>query len=216
MVSLGEEFVDVCSHVRSFDEFVDVFFAVLNRSSLPSLDGADGIIKNALNNIYCNDHLQNFDKQTYFNSLLSKYESYLKKLYYLCHGEEVPSSTGDTDHSTLANAIHGFKCLWNLRHAATEEGKRFSGYLDMVRQWRNDEAHRAPITTDEEVNAAIKVLVAMYLFVTGNSITDLEMQEGAGTPTIKQDPDSHPQGYEAFEEDHLGYSVAAEPEPGEE
>ena len=216
MVSLGEEFVDVCSHVRSFDEFVDVFFAVLNRSSLPSLDGADGIIKNALNNIYCNDHLQNFDKQTYFNSLLSKYESYLKKLYYLCHGEEVPSSTGDTDHSILANAIHGFKCLWNLRHAATEEGKRFSGYLDMVRQWRNDEAHRAPITTDEEVNAAIKVLVAMYLFVTGNSITDLEMQEGAGTPTIKQDPDSHPQGYEAFEEDHLGYSVAAEPEPGEE
>ena len=216
MASLGEEFVDVCSHVRSFDEFVDVFFAVLNRSSLPSLDGADGIIKNALNNIYCNDHLQNFDKQTYFNSLLSKYESYLKKLYSLCHGEEVPSSTGDTGHSTLANAIHGFKCLWNLKYAATEEGKRFSGYLDMVRQWRNDEAHRAPITTDEEVNAAIKVLVAMYLFVTGNSITDLEMQESAGTSTGKQISDSHAQVYEAFEENNLGYSVAAEPGPGEE
>ena len=155
-------------------------------------------------------------KQTYFNSLLSKYESYLKKLYYLCHGEEVPSSMGDAGHSTLANAIHGFKCLWNLKYAATEEGKRFSGYLDMVRQWRNDEAHRAPITTDEEVNAAIKVLVAMYLFVTGNSITDLEMQESAGTSTGKQISDSHAQVYEAFEEDNLGYSVAAEPGPGEE
>jgi len=178
IASLGQEFVDVCSHMRSFEEFVDVFFEVLNRSSVPSLDGADGIIKNALNNIYCNDHLQSFDKQTYFNSLLSKYESYLKKLYYLCHGEEVSTYTGSTDNSTLANAIHGFACLWNLKYATTEEGRRFSRYLDMVRQWRNDEAHRAPITTDEEVNVAIKILLAMYLFVTGSSITDLEMQEG--------------------------------------
>ena len=89
-------------------------------------------------------------------------------------------------------------------------------YMGKVRQWRNDEAHRAPITTDEEVNAAIKVLVAMYLFVTGNSITDLEMQESAGTSTGKQISDSHAQVYEAFEEDNLGYSVAAEPGPGEE
>jgi hypothetical protein len=69
-------------------------------------------------------------------------------------------------------ALHVFGILST---ATTEEGKRFSQYLDMVRQWRNDEAHRAPITTDEEVNAAIKILVAMYLFVTGSSITDLEM-----------------------------------------
>ena len=128
----------------------------------------------------------------------------------------MPSSTEDAGHSTLANAIHGFKCLWNLKYAAKEEGKRFSGDLDMVCQWRNDEAHRAPITTDEEVNAAIKVLVAMYLFVTGNSITDLEMQESAGTSTGKQISDSHAQVYEAFEGDNLGYSVAAEPGPGEE
>lgn len=196
-------------------EFVDVFFEVLNRSSIPSLDGADDIIKNALNNIYCNDHLQSFDKRTYFNSLLSKYESYLKKLYYLCHGEEVASSTGSTDNSTLANAIHSFKCLWNLKYATTEEGKRFSEYLDMVRQWRNDEAHRAPITTDEEVNAAIKILVAMYLFVTGSSITDLEMQEGVETSVDELHPTSY-KDIVAHDEGHHGYCMAAEPGPDEE
>lgn len=182
--SLGQEFVDVCSHMRSFEEFVDVFFEVLNRSSIPSLDGADGIIKNALNNIYCNDHLQSFDKRTYFNSLLSKYESYLKKLYYLCHGEEVTTQEGSTSNATLANAIHGFDCLWKLKYATTDEGKRFSQYLEMVRKWRNDEAHKAPISTDDEVNAAIKILVAMYLFVTGHSITDLEMAGDHTIPSI--------------------------------
>src|SRR5574344_1293011 len=217
IANLGQEFVDVCSHMRSFEEFVDVFFEVLNRSSIPSLDGADGIIKNALNNIYCNDHLQSFDKQTYFNSLLSKYESYLKKLYYLCHGEEVSTYTGSTDNSTLANAIHGFACLWNLKYATTEEGKRFSQYLDMVRQWRNDEAHRAPITTDEEVNAAIKILMAMYLFVTGSSITDLEKQEASEPSVSKPQPHSrsYTQSYEEFEGSQRGYSMAAEPEPDE-
>lgn len=48
----------------------------------------------------------------------------------------------------------------------------------MVRQWRNNEAHNAPISTDDEVNVAIKILVAMYLFVIGHSITDLEMSDG--------------------------------------
>jgi type I restriction enzyme R subunit len=84
----------------------------------------------------------------------------------------------------LANAIHGFDCLWKLKYATTDEGKRFSQYLEMVRQWRNDEAHKAPISTDDEVNAAIKILVAMYLFVTGHSITDLEMAEDHTIPSI--------------------------------
>ena len=211
IASLSQEFEDVCSHIRSFDEFVDVFFSVLNRSSLPSLDGADGIIKNALNNLYRNDHLQTVDKHTYFNSLLSKYESYLKKLYYLCHREEVPTPTGSTDNSTLANAIYGFKCLWDLRYATSAEGKRFGGYLDMVRQWRNEEAHRAPVTTDAEVTTAIKVLVAMYLYVTGSSITDLEMQEGSETMAGKPHSTHLSKGYAVFEESEYEGSIAVEP-----
>ena len=143
--------------------------------------------------------------------MLSKYESYLKKLYYLCHNEEVPTPTGSTDNSTLANAIYGFKCLWDLRYATSEEGKRLSGYLDMVRQWRNDEAHRAPVTTDAEVTTAIKVLVAMYLFVTGNSITDLEMQEGSETMADKTHSAHLSKGYVVFEDSEYEGSIAAEP-----
>ena len=45
----------------------------------------------------------------------------------------------------------------------------------MLRDWRNDEAHNAPCTTDAEVDAAIKEAVSMYIYVTAYSITDLEM-----------------------------------------
>lgn len=41
----------------------------------------------------------------------------------------------------------------------------------MLRQWRNDEAHLSPNATDEEINVALKVVTAMYLFVVGNNIT---------------------------------------------
>gem|GEM_PF-2942157 len=30
------------------------------------------------------------DRRTYLNSLLTKYETFLKKLYYLIHSEDVP------------------------------------------------------------------------------------------------------------------------------
>ena len=44
----------------------------------------------------------------------------------------------------------------------------------MLRDLRNDETHVSPYVADAEVDAAIKVVVAMYLYVTGYSITDLE------------------------------------------
>ena len=45
----------------------------------------------------------------------------------------------------------------------------------MLRNWRNDEAHNAPCSSDEEVNAGINVVVSLYLYVMAYSITDLEM-----------------------------------------
>ncbi|MBR7054588.1 MAG: hypothetical protein IKI26_07505, partial [Prevotella sp.] len=41
--------------------------------------------------------------------------------------------------------------------------------------WRNDSSHTAPTTSEQEIDAAIQIVVAMYLYVTGNSITDLEI-----------------------------------------
>ena len=87
----------------------------------------------------------------------------------------------------LADSIHAFNCLWNLKYATDDDGKKFSSYLQMLRDWRNDEAHNAPCSSDAEVDTAIKVVVTMYLYVTAYSITDLETS-GCDAATAKVIP----------------------------
>lgn len=172
--ALKTEFDDVCSKMRSFNEFIDYLFFVLNQTSIPSLDGVDEMLKNTFNNIFTNENLRLVDKRMFFNTLVSKFEAYLKKLYYLINGTEVePREAGRTP--SLADAIHSFSCLWNLKYDQTETGQKYYRYLEMLRQWRNDEAHIAPNAPETEVNAAIKIVSAIYLYVTGYSITELEM-----------------------------------------
>lgn len=171
--AMQSEFIGVCSKMRSLPEIVDYLFFVLNTTSIPKLDGIDTLLKESLNNIYTNPHITSIVKYSFFNSLVQKYEAFLKKLYYLIYGEEIQGHDGK--EPALADSIHAFRCLWDLKHSTDEDSQKFYGYLQMLRGWRNDEAHNAPCTTDAEVDAAIKVAVSLYIYVTAFSITDLEM-----------------------------------------
>ncbi len=158
------EFAGMCSGARSLPEVVGRLFAVLNTSSIPKLDGIDTLLKESLNNIYTNPHITPIVKYSFFNSLVQKYEAFLKKLYYLLNGEELAGRDGKDP--TLADSIHAFTCLWNLRYSADADGQKFSSYLQQLRDWRNNEAHNAPSTTEAEVDGAIRVVVSMYIYVT--------------------------------------------------
>lgn len=74
----------------------------------------------------------------------------------------------------LSECIFAFPCLKGPKHSTDECEQKFKGYLDLLRQWRNDEAHLSPNATEDEINAALKVVTSMYLYVVGNNITDLE------------------------------------------
>ena len=171
--AMQEEFSGLRAQMRSLPETVDYLFFVLNTTSIPKLDGIDILLKEALNNIYTNPHITPVVKYSFFNSLVQKFEAFLKKLYYLINNEEIPGRDGNTP--TLADSIHAFDCLWSLKHSADAISQKFYNYLQMVRDWRNEEAHNAPHSTDAEVDAAIKVAVAMYIYVTAFSVTDLKM-----------------------------------------
>lgn len=180
--AFDEEFADVCAMGRSLEEYVDALFYVLHQTSLSKLDGADEVLREALNQLYRSDKLKAVDKRVYFNQLVSKYEAYLKKLYYLIHGEEVkasivkdPSTPTRPNEAQLADTLRAFPVLWQLRHGRDEVSKRYDGYLSLLRSWRNDEAHAAPIATEAEVDVAFKIATALYLFSTGRHITELEM-----------------------------------------
>lgn len=196
------EMAGVCSKMRSLPEIIDNLFFVLNTVSIPKLDGIDLLLKEALNNIYANPNITPIVRYTFFNSLVQKYEAFLKKLYFLIKDDEIQGQDGKDPG--LADAIHAFKCLWNLKYSTDDDGKKFSAYLQMVRNWRNDEAHNAPCSTDEEVNAGIKVVVALYLYVIAYSITDLEMagRDVEGTADVVP--------YKLPEDKGASYAFAAE------
>lgn len=175
IAAMESEFTSVCRNMRSLSEIVDNLFFILNKVSIPKLDGIDSLLKEALNNIFANPNITPIVKFSFFNLLVQKYEAFLKKLYYLINGEEVPGRDGK--EPALADSIHAFNSLWNLKYATDDDGKKFSSYLQMLRDWRNEEAHNAPSSSDAEVDTAIKVVVALYLYVTAYSITDLEMAD---------------------------------------
>ena len=94
----------------------------------------------------------------------------------------------------IADAIHAFKCLWDLKKGTSDEAKKYDLFLTKLREWRNDTSHNAPTASEQEIDAALQVVIAMYLYVTGNSITDLEMaglEESATIMPIKSS-DSFP------------------------
>ncbi len=98
----------------------------------------------------------------------------MKKLYYLINNKELENKDPGKN-ATLSSAIFGFSSLRNLKYTTNEGLKEFNERLDIVRQLRNQEAHGSVDVTEKEVDAAIKVVIDMYLFVVGTNITELEM-----------------------------------------
>lgn len=168
-------FAPLVGQIRPLREVIDSLLHILSESSIPQLDEVDGLTKTALGNLYCNEALEAMDRRTYLNSLLTKYETFLKKLYYLIHSEDVPRNPKTpTKSAGLAECIFAFDSLRGLRYRTDEVGQAFSERLDRVRAWRNEESHLAPEASESEVQVAVGMLVALYLYFVAYSITDLE------------------------------------------
>lgn len=69
---LREEFEALSGRLRSLEEIVNTFFFTLNETSIPQLDGVDGLIKTALNNVYANTAIGLLEKRTYFRDIQLK------------------------------------------------------------------------------------------------------------------------------------------------
>ena len=78
--------------------------------------------------------------------------------------------------ATLADCIYQTPCLKRLKYSESEADKKFSDYLGMVRDWRNDNAHKAPTATEQECDTAINVLTSMYLYVVAFGIKKREIE----------------------------------------
>ena len=141
----------------------------------PRLNGANDLLINSFNQLLCNGNLTELDRRVHFNTLVGKFEPFLKKLYYLINNRELTTREGSADSTTFSDCIFGHDSLKRLKHTTDARYYRFRDYLDRVRCWRNDEAHSAPEIPDAELREAVHILVTMYAYVISRSITDLEM-----------------------------------------
>ena len=163
----------VSSGMRPMNEVVDCFFNTLGRQSIASLDSVGLFIADALRKLYCKPNTSIVDKFVSFNLLVTKYEAYLKKLYYIIHEEEIEPQFAGQEVS-WKDVILAFSCLWSLKWSTKEAEKTIFEYLVMIKNWRNVESHISPTATEQEVNAAIRIILAMYGFVTAKCMNEIE------------------------------------------
>ncbi|MCQ2146820.1 MAG: HsdR family type I site-specific deoxyribonuclease [Bacteroidales bacterium] len=163
----------VSRYMRPATEIVKSVDYVLETTSINTLDAVGIYVNDAFNKLY--GRQPNFvDKMTSFHQLVTQFEAYLKKLYYLIHGTEVQPAPGNTD-VTWKDVIKSFTCLWGLKHNPQPVYQQLYQCLELVKGLRNGQSHMSPTASDQEVDNAISAVLTMYLFATGSSITDLEM-----------------------------------------
>jgi hypothetical protein len=191
--------------MRRQDEVIDSVFYVLEKKSLEKLDGVGLFIMRAFTNLFVKKATI-VDKFVSFNLLVTKFEAYLKKLFFLMRKTEVrPQYEGQS--VTWKDVIHAIRPLWSLKYSADEQYKQLYHYLLMVKEWRNNESHISPTASEKEVDAAISIIITMYFFATGSCITDLE-SAGHDMEARRDCP-----LYELPENDAVSYSRVAEDGP---
>ena len=117
------------------------------------------------------------DKKQHFNTLVSRFEVFLKKVYYLRNHTTIVSTKPGSEgqKATLADCIYQTPCLKRLKYSEDENDKKFYEYLSKVRDWRNDNAHKAPTATEQECDEAINILTSIYLYVVAFGIRSREL-----------------------------------------
>ncbi|MCH3995628.1 MAG: DEAD/DEAH box helicase family protein [Prevotella sp.] len=171
----SDEFSEICGPVyRSLEEVLDDFFVILGAATTRQLDGLNLSTKNALNAVYCGNLDQTY-KALYFSQLSTKFEAFLRKMYYLEYSEDVPVEEGH--NSGLANTAWHFKELWRLKNNPDSRFQALGNYFQDLRSWRNNESHSAPDYSESELDKNIHETVSLYIFVVAINIPKLEAME---------------------------------------
>ena len=156
---------------------VDGFFKILTIHTIPSVDGVGLDLYKAIDELFGRKKVNIIDKHVNSGNLSVKFEVFLKKIYYMIHGEEMRPS-GDSNKVTLSTCIFAFDCLKRLRYSPRETEQKLSGYLNLIRNNRNTSegngAHASYLLTEAQLDENIKAFATLYLYVTGMCYDELK------------------------------------------
>lgn len=171
---IREEFAGIDVTGRRLEEAFVWMIKVIKAFSLEKYNGLTDTILNSMFKLYCSPNtLTLAERRIYLKALVTGYESYLKKLYYIINGTEVTDRNGDVEHAALSNALYSLR-LNKLQYSDRSVDQKFAQYVDILVNLRNDENHQAKSLDAKEVQLGIHVVTTMFLFVTLKNITELE------------------------------------------
>ncbi len=165
LVDIMGEFSEIQQYLPASDVVVGNLVDIIKRKTIASIDGMNNVLLDSFNRLYCLDSLTLVEKRRNFNTLVTNYEPFLKKLFYICKGREIVSNKGEESMPTFIDCIFATKCLRGLKHNPDDRYAKFYSYLELVKGLRNDNAHAAPDATEEELKCGIHVVATMYYFV---------------------------------------------------
>ena len=172
------EFSDLKQFLPDFNSAASCFINVLKTQTISSIDGANELLLDSFNRLYCLEGMKLVDKRRHFNTIVTKYEVFLKKVYYLLNGKEMVNDKDENSMPTFINCILSLSCLKGLKSNTDERYHKFYEYLELVKQWRNSESHNAPDASMQELNSAIHIVSTMYLWVVSQNIKSLNFAIG--------------------------------------
>ncbi len=160
--AMSEDFKEICPRQKTtIDEVVAAMFGVLNANTVESLSGLKKL-KRTLNLCYRSSG-RDEDYQEWLQSLIMKFEAYLKHVYYLREGSEIAERDGKK-----VQFLDAAKATWvnELHYTDDETLRKFKIYYEFLHAQRNEESHAAPEIPDEQVRLGVHMTVAMYLYAT--------------------------------------------------
>lgn len=174
--AMESTFAELRKYIRPLAEVVSTLLKVIQAPSVSNLDGINDIVMDSLNQVYRAQGLRLVDRRRHFNSLVSHYEPFLKKLYYLMNGKQIQSEEVGRN-ATFKDAVFAFRSLRGLRNNPSPAYQQFNQYLENLRQWRNTEAHESNTATEQDLIGATHIVVSMYIYVISQVTTELEVSE---------------------------------------
>ena len=159
-----QDFIDFCDgeHYVTYDKVFDCFFKIVNAETVDRYQGLRQILQRTLNCLYRAQHREE-DYRSWYAELVSRYEAYLKKIYWMREGTEMPSNAMGQAPAFRETVSYfpRIEALYNTPNYKFHTFKR--AYRD-VYYWRNQENHSAYDIERERLEGSLHATVALYLF----------------------------------------------------
>lgn len=152
-------------------EAVSKFFQILSTPTLPYIDGIEMHIRKACNEIYGRRKTTIGDKHSGLTQLLINFEIFLRKIYYLQNGCDMPEMADLTRKVTLHDILRNTRSLSALRLQSDPKSRILNEIVNDIRNWRNTRdgngAHGSMILSDQELDRRLSSVLTIYIYAAG-------------------------------------------------